>query len=165
MSTEGASGQVRLERSAIGFPTALSTAVGLIIAGSVLLTAQTGYGAGGWVFAWAILIAYVLILAQSASFAEASAVIPTAGSVYDYIAAGMGRFFAITGTLAAYLLVHVFAGVAETATAGVFASINFEFLSGFQESGSWWIGAARVNTRSARCFAARSRCRWSVTYA
>jgi amino acid transporter len=144
MSAEGTSGQVRLERSAIGFPTALSTAVGLIIAGSVLLTAQTGYGAGGWVFAWAILIAYVIILAQSASFAEASAVIPTAGSVYDYIAAGMGRFFAITGTLAAYLLVHVFAGVAETATAGVFAAINFEFLADFQESGSWWIGATTV---------------------
>jgi amino acid transporter len=144
MSTDGTSGQVRLERSAVGFPTALSTAVGLIIAGSVLLTAQTGYGAGGWVFAWAILIAYVVILAQSASFAEASAVIPTAGSVYDYIASGMGRFFAITGTLAAYLLVHVFAGVAETATAGVFAAINFNFLSGFQESGSWWIGAAMV---------------------
>jgi amino acid transporter len=52
----------------------------------------------------------------------------------------MGRFFAITGTLAAYLLVHVFAGTAETATAGVFASFNFEFLSGLQETGSWWVG-------------------------
>jgi amino acid transporter len=139
MTTES-SGGVTLERAAIGFPTALATAVGLIIAGSVLLTAQTGYGAGGPVFAWAILIAYVLMLAQSASFSEAAALIPTAGSVYDYIAAGMGRFFAITGTLAAYLLVHVFAGVAETATAGVFASFNFEFLSGLQETGSWWVG-------------------------
>lgn len=143
MATSGASSEVRLERSAIGFPTALATAVGLIIAGSVLLTAQTGYGAGGYVFAWAILIAYVIMLAQSASFAEAAAVLPTAGSVYDYIAAGMGRFFAITGTMAAYLLVHVFAGVAETATAGVFAAINFELVD-LQESGSWWIGAAML---------------------
>lgn len=142
MSTEGTSGEVRLERAAIGFPTALATAVGLIIAGSVLLTAQTGYGAGGSVFAWAILIAYIVILAQSASFAEAAGMLPTAGSVYDYIAAGMGRFFAITGTLAAYLLVQVFAGTAEAATAGVFASFNFEFLAGFQESGSWWVGVA-----------------------
>ena len=142
MSAEGTSGEVRLERAAIGFPTALATAVGLIIAGSVLLTAQTGYGAGGSVFAWAILIAYIVILAQSASFAEAAGMLPTAGSVYDYIAAGMGRFFAITGTLAAYLLVQVFAGTAETATAGVFASFNFEFLAGYQESGSWWVGVA-----------------------
>ncbi|MCI0545481.1 MAG: APC family permease [Actinobacteria bacterium] len=130
----------RLEAAAVGFPTALATAVGLIIAGSVLLTAQTGFGAGGWVFAWAILIAFVLMLAQSASFSEAAGILPTAGSVYDYIAAGMGRFWAITGSLAAYLVVHVFAGVAETATAGVLASFNFEFLEGLQTTGSWWIG-------------------------
>jgi amino acid transporter len=135
---------VRLEAAAVGFPTALATAVGLIIAGSVLLTAQTGFGAGGYIFAWAIVIAFVLMLAQSASFAEASGILPTAGSVYDFVAAGMGRFFAITGSLAAYLLVHVFAGVAETATAGVFASFNFAFLEGFQESGSWWVGVALV---------------------
>ncbi|MGA7227281.1 MAG: APC family permease [Acidimicrobiia bacterium] len=141
MAMGESSRETRLEKSAIGFPTALATAVGLIIAGSVLLTAQTGYGAGGPVFAWAILIAFVLMMAQSASFAEAAGVLPTAGSVYDYVAAGMGRFFAITGTLAAYLVVHIFAGTAETATAGVFASFNFGFLERYQESGSWWIGA------------------------
>lgn len=137
-STEG----VRLEAAAVGFPTALATAVGLIIAGSVLLTAQTGFGAGGGVFAVAIGIAYVLMLAQSASFAEAAGILPTAGSVYDYVAAGLGRFWAITASLAAYLGVHIFAGVAETATAGVFASFNFGPLYRFQESGSWWIGVA-----------------------
>jgi amino acid transporter len=141
MAMSEGSGDTRLEKAAIGFPTALATAVGLIIAGSVLLTAQTGYGAGGPVFAWAILIAFVLMMAQSASFAEAAGLLPTAGSVYDYVAAGMGRFFAITGTLAAYLVVHIFAGTAETATAGVFASFNFGFLERYQASGSWWIGA------------------------
>lgn len=140
----GDGSSVRLEAAAVGFPTALATAVGLIIAGSVLLTAQTGFGAGGYVFAWAILIAFVLMMAQSASFSEAAGILPTAGSVYDYVAAGLGRFWAITGSLAAYLLVHVFAGVAETATAGVFASFNFGFLERFQESGSWWIGVALI---------------------
>ena len=140
MSSGAGSGEVKLERAAVGFPTALATAVGLIIAGSVLLTAQTGYGAGGYVFAIAILIAFVLMLAQSASFAEAAGILPTAGSVYDYIASGMGRFFAITGTLAAYLVVHVFAGTAETATAGVLASFNFTSLEGLQDGGSWVIG-------------------------
>jgi amino acid transporter len=147
-TTRGTAGggptDVRLEREVIGFPTALATAVGLIIAGSVLLTAQTGFGAGGGVFAWAILIAFVLMMAQSASFAEAAALIPTAGSVYDYISAGLGRFLGITGTLAAYLLVHAFAGTAETATAGVFASFNFTALERFQDGGSWWIGVALV---------------------
>ncbi|PUJ25782.1 APC family amino acid permease, partial [Salmonella enterica subsp. enterica serovar 4,[5],12:i:-] len=41
------------------------------------------------------------------------------GSVYDYISCGMGRFFAITGALCAYLIVHIFAGTAETILAGV----------------------------------------------
>ncbi len=141
MSQENTAG-VRLEAAAVGFPTALATAVGLIIAGSVLLTAQTGFGAGGGVFAVSILIAYALMLAQSASFAEAAGILPTAGSVYDYVAAGLGRFWAITASLAAYLGVHIFAGVAETATAGVFASFNFGPLYRFQETGSWWIGVA-----------------------
>ena len=142
----GSTGAVSLEKGAIGFPTALATAVGLIIASSVLLTATVGYGAAGYVFAWAILIAYVLILAQSASFAEASGILPTAGSVYDYIASGMGRFFAITGTLAAYLLVTVFAASAEAAAAGQFARANFSdfdtLFDTFEPTGTWWIGAS-----------------------
>jgi amino acid transporter len=56
------------------------------------------------------------MLAQSASFAEAAGILPTAGSVYDYVAAGMGRFFAITASLAAYLLVHVFAASSPPST-------------------------------------------------
>ena len=131
---------VGLERGVVGFPTALATAIGLIIAGPVLLTATTGFGIGGWVFAIAVIIAYLLMLAQLTSFSEAAAMIPTAGSVYDYIGCGLGRFWAITGTLSAYLIVHVFAGTAEVAVAGVFATVNFEPLAGLAESGSWIIG-------------------------
>ncbi|MFQ5967354.1 MAG: APC family permease [Acidimicrobiia bacterium] len=137
-------GDVTLERGAVGFPTALATTVGLIIASSVLLSATVGYGAGGYVFAIAVVIAYVLMIAQSASFAEGSAILPTAGSVYDYIASGMGRFFAITGTLAAYLLVDVFAGSAEAAAAGIFARANFGDLENFSLTGNWWIGVGLV---------------------
>lgn len=144
MTDNGAQGGVTLESGAVGFPTALATAVGLIIASSVLLSATVGYGAGGYVFAWAILIAYVLMLAQSASFAEASGILPTAGSVYDYIASGMGRFFAITGTIAAYLLVTVFAGSAEAAAAGIFARANFGDLDNFALTGNWWIGVVLI---------------------
>lgn len=129
-----------LAREAIGFPTALATSIGLIIAASVVLTATQGFGVGGGTFALAIVIAYVMMMAQSTSFAEASAIMPTAGSVYDYVAAGMGRFFAITGTLAAYLIVHLFAGTAETAAAGLFASVSFDALSGLADGGSWIVG-------------------------
>ncbi|MFA9447012.1 APC family permease [Egicoccus sp. AB-alg6-2] len=134
------SGGTRLEADAVGFPTALATAVGLIIASSVLLTATTGFGVGGWVFAVAILIAYVLMVFQSMSFSEAAGVMPLAGSVYDYIASGLGRFLGVTGTLVAYLVVHLFAGTAETAAAGLFASVTFPFLEGLTPERSWVVG-------------------------
>ncbi len=109
-----------------------------------MLTATTGFGIGGATFAFAMLIAYLLILAQVASFSEAAGMIPTAGSLYDYLCCGLGRFFGIAGTLAAYLIVHIFAGTALVSTTGVFAIVNFEFLQGLQESGSWFIGVALV---------------------
>src|SRR6185312_12126059 len=94
----------------VGFPTALATAVGLIMASPVILTVTSGFGMGGTAFVAAIAIAFVVMQAQATSFAEAAAILPTTGSVYDYISCGLGRFWAVTGTLSAYLLVHVFAG-------------------------------------------------------
>jgi amino acid transporter len=135
-------GSVGLERDAIGFPTALATSVGLIIASSVLLTATQGFGVGGGVFAIAILIAFVLMLFQTMSFSEAAGMMPLAGSIYDYISAGLGRFLGVTGTIVAYLVVHVFAGTAETSAAGLFAVVNFPFLEGLDESNSWIIGVS-----------------------
>jgi amino acid transporter len=99
------------------------------MASPVILTATMGFGIGGSAFAVAMLIAAVMMLAQSTTFAEAASILPTTGSVYDYINCGMGRFFAITGTLSAYLIVHVFAGTAETILSGVMALVNFEHLN------------------------------------
>lgn len=137
---------VHLNRGSIGFPTALASTIGLIMASPVILTATMGFGIGGSAFAVAMLIAIVMMLAQSTTFAEAASMLPTSGSVYDYIACGMGRFFAITGTLSAYLIVHVFAGTAETILAGVMALVNFDHLNTLAESagGSWLLGVAFV---------------------
>lgn len=129
-----------LEKGVVGFPTALATAVGLIIASSVLLTATQGFGVGGGVFAMAIGISFVLMLFQVMVFSEAGTAMPLAGSVYDYINAGMGRFVAATGTIVAYLLVHLFAGTAETASIGLFAQVNFPFLESMPPERTWIIG-------------------------
>ncbi len=159
----GSGGGARLEADAVGFPTALATAVGLIIASSVLLTATTGFGVGGWVFAVAILIAYVLMVFQSMSFAEASGIMPLAGSVYDYITAGLGRFLGVTGTLVAYLVVHLFAGTAETAAAGLFAGRHLPLPRGHEPrvapgwSGSACCSSSVSSTPSASASTARSR--------
>ncbi|MBE7473384.1 MAG: APC family amino acid permease [Anaerolineae bacterium] len=141
-STNAAS--THLAEGALGFPEALATAVGLIIASSVLLTATQGFGVGGWVFALAIVVAYILMMCQSASFAEAAGILPTSGAVYDYVAAGMGRFWAITGTLAAYMLVHIFAGTAEVSAVGLFAQVNFDFLANLPAESTWIIGTVLV---------------------
>ncbi len=134
--------QTILEKGVVGFPTALATAVGLIIASSVLLTATQGFGVGGGVFAMAIGISFVLMLFQVMVFSEAGTAMPLAGSVYDYINAGMGRFVAATGTIVAYLLVHLFAGTAETASIGLFAQVNFPFLESMPAERTWMIGVA-----------------------
>ena len=133
-----------LAEGVLGFPEALATAIGLIIASSVLLTATQGFGAAGYIFVQAIVVAYIIMLCQSASFAEAAGILPTSGAVYDYIAAGMGRFWAITGTLAAYLIVHVFAGTAEVAATGLFAQVNFGIFANMAPENTWIIGSVLV---------------------
>ncbi|WP_109514716.1 APC family permease [Pseudomonas ovata] len=135
-----------LNRGTVGFPTALASTIGLIMASPVILTATMGFGIGGSAFALAMIVAVIMMLAQATTFAEAASILPTTGSVYDYINCGMGRFFAITGTLSAYLIVHVFAGTAETILAGVMALVNFEHLNTLAESagGSWLLGVGFV---------------------
>ena len=135
-----------LERGVIGFPTTLASSVGVIMASPVILTVTSGFGMGGDTFALAVLLAFIMMQAQVTTFAEAATLIPTSGSVYDYIACGMGRFFAITGALCAYLIVHIFAGTAETILAGIMALVNFESLNAHlaAQQSSWMVGVGMV---------------------
>jgi len=116
------------------------------MASPVILTVTSGFGMGGGAFVAAIAIAFVVMQAQAMSFSEAAAILPTTGSVYDYISCGLGRFAAITGTISAYLLVHVFAGTAETVLSGIMALVNFKTLNtALERSGtSWLVGVGMV---------------------
>lgn len=135
-----------LQEGVVGFPTALASAVGLILASPVILTVTTGFGIGGGTFALAMVIALLMMLCQATTFAEAAAILPTSGSVYDYISCGLGRFFAITGTISAYLLVHVFAGTAETILSGIMATVNFETFHAVlvKTNTAWLVGVGLV---------------------
>jgi amino acid transporter len=135
-----------LARGVVGFPTALATSIGVVMASPVILTATTGFSMGGGLFVVAMVIAFVLMLAQASTFSEAATLLPTAGSVYDYIACGCGRFLAITGTISAYMLVHVFAGTAETILSGVMATVNFPELHALlaEHNATWAVGVAMV---------------------
>ncbi|WP_395702466.1 APC family permease [Aquabacterium sp.] len=136
----------QLARAAVGFPTALATAVGLVMASPVMLTASSGVSLGGRLFFVAMLVAAALMALQASTFAEAATLLPTAGSVYDFIACGLGRVAAITGTLSTYLLVHTFAGTAETVLAGVMATVHFESLHALlvAHQATWVVGVALV---------------------
>lgn len=124
----------------VGFPTALATTVGLIMASPVILTVSSGFGIGGGAFAAAMLIAFIIMQAQAVSFAEAAAILPTTGSVYDYISCGLGRFWAIAGTISAYILVHVFAGTAVTVLSGTMALVNFDTINAaVEQAGAGWL--------------------------
>jgi len=141
-----AAGAATANQAMVGFPTALATAVGLIMASPVILTVTSGFGLGGTAFVAAMAIAFTVMQCQATSFAEAAGLLPTTGSVYDYISCGLGRFWAVTGTISAYLLVHVFAGTAETVLSGIMAVVNFESLNALLErSGtSWLVGVGLV---------------------
>ncbi len=101
---------------------------------------------GGGTFAIAVGLAFIMMQAQAMSFAEAACILPTTGSVYDYISCGLGRFCAVAGTISAYILVHVYAGTAETVLSGIMALVNFESLNTMLErSGtSWLVGVGLV---------------------
>mgnify|MGYP001722860845 CR=1 FL=1 len=98
------------------------------------------------IFQLAVLLAFIMMQAQVTTFAEAATLIPTTGSVYDYISCGMGRFFAITGALCAYLIVHIFAGTAETILAGIMALVNFESINAQMAAhqNTWMVGVGMV---------------------
>ncbi len=137
-----------LENGKVGFPTTLASSAGLIMASPVILTVISGFGIGGDTFALAVLLSFIMMQAQLTTFSEAAAILPTSGSVYDYISCGMGRFWAITGALSAYLIVHVFAGTVETILSGIMALVNFEHLNTVLETSnsSWMVGVGLVVT-------------------
>ncbi|MGV8637188.1 APC family amino acid permease, partial [Pseudomonas aeruginosa] len=80
------------------------------------------------------------------TFAEAARQVVVDRATGRQQAGGLGRFFAITGTLSAYLIVHVFAGTAETMLSGTMALVNFESLNTLTEPGgsAWLVGVGMV---------------------
>jgi amino acid transporter len=128
----------------LGISTGIAAILGLMLLASSLLTITQGISIGGYVFFVGLGISYILMMCQADSFAELAGMIPTEGAVYDYITAAMGRFWGVTATLAAYVIVTCFASSAEVAAAGLFAKSNFSFLSGIPEGQTWIIGWAIV---------------------
>ena len=127
---------VGLERRAVGLPTAIGTTFSLIVAGGVLISVGQGFAAS-WVFLAALAIGLITMYLQSMSFAELATMIPKAGSMNEYVRAGMGPFFATVCVAVGYIAIQLFPGSAE----GLFLGIVINgFLGGGLTVKAWvWI--------------------------
>jgi amino acid transporter len=125
-----------LEQRAVGLPTAIGTTFSLIVAGGVLISVGQGFSAS-WVFLAALGVGLVAMYCQSMSFSELATMIPKAGSMNEYVRAGMGPFFATLTVLVGYVAIQVFPGSAE----GLFLGIVINgFLGGGLTIKAWvWI--------------------------
>jgi amino acid transporter len=111
-SREAPVGDVGLERRAVGLPTAIGTTFGLIVATTVLVSVGQGFAAS-WIFLLALGIGLFAMYLQSMSFAELATMIPKAGSMNEYVRAGLGPFFASVTVLVGYVAIIVFPTSAE----------------------------------------------------
>ena len=102
-----------LERRAVGLPTAIGTTFGLIVATTVLAPVTAGFFAS-WIFLLALAIGLLTMYLQSMSFAELATMIPRAGSMNEYVRAGLGAFFATVAVLVGYVAIMLFPTTAES---------------------------------------------------
>jgi amino acid transporter len=106
-------GEVGLERRAVGLPTAIGTTFGLIVASTVLYTVVSGFSLFSYTWLVALGLGLLAMYLQSFSFAELATMIPRAGSMNEYVRAGMGVFFATLAVLMGYVAIMLFPTTAE----------------------------------------------------
>jgi amino acid transporter len=104
--------EIGLEQRVVGLPTAIGTTFSLIVASSVLATVAGGFFAS-WVWLLALAIGFVTMIFAAMSFSELATMIPKAGSMNEYVRAGLGPFFATITVAIGYIAVQLFPGTAE----------------------------------------------------
>jgi amino acid transporter len=107
--------EIGLERRAVGLWTAVGTTFGLIVASTVLASVTAGFFAS-YVFLAALAIGFFAMYMQSFSFSELATMIPRAGSMNEYVRAGLGPFFGTLTVLVGYVAVQLFPTAAESYT-------------------------------------------------
>src|SRR5215212_1117404 len=113
MSMEAHAQAPQLERRAVGLPTAISTVFGLIVATTVLVSVGQGFAAS-WIFLLALGIGLLAMYMQAISFSELATMIPKAGSMNEYVRAGLGVFAGSLTVLIGYIAIVVFPTAAES---------------------------------------------------
>ena len=125
--------QVTLKR-ALGFWQSFGVAVGLVVAGTTMVSLAFTFGATGPAFIITAAIAGAACIMIAMSYAELAAAIPGAGMIVDYTLPAMGRSMAIFGMLTGYIVLITAGGATECFVAGQCAEavwgINYKLFAG-----------------------------------
>ena len=108
-------------KRALGFWQSFGIAVGLVVAGTTMVSLAFNFGAIGPAFIIPAAIAGVASVLIATSYAELAAAIPGAGMIVDYTLPAMGRSTAIFGMLTGYIVLITAGGACECFIAGQFA--------------------------------------------
>ena len=110
-----------LQKRAVGLPTAISATFGLILATTVMVSVPQLFAAST-VGLVALIVGLVMMYFQAMSFSELATMIPKAGSMNEYVRAGLGPFFATVTVFVGYFAVVIFPGSSEAFLASVIIS-------------------------------------------
>jgi amino acid transporter len=88
----------------LGFAALFSVAIGVIVAQSTIVSLLQAVGIAGWGFTGALAIGYVLMLCNSATYAELALMMPRATGISAYVNAGLGPLPAIFAVFAGYVV-------------------------------------------------------------
>lgn len=153
MATDAGQG---LQRRAVGLPTSISATFGLILATTVMVTVPQLF-AGSTVALYALIVALVIMYAQVMSFSELATMVPKAGSMNEYVRAGLGPFFATVTVFVGYFAVVIFPGSSEAFLSATI--LSDEAFLGIGGSFKLWVtiivvGLAILNLLGIRAFSA-----------
>lgn len=109
--------QVTLKRS-LGFMQSFGVAVGLVVAGTTMVSLAYNFGAIGPGFIIPAGIAGIISILISTSYAELASAIPSAAMIVDYTMPAMGKGMAIFAMLTGYVVLISTAGASECYVAG-----------------------------------------------
>ena len=107
-----------METKKMGFISAFSVAVGLVVASSTLVTLGQGMGIAGAGFIFAMAAAWLLQQFSAQSFAEITTSLPKSGSINTYARMAMGPVVGIICTLTGYVYMSFLTVPAELSVAG-----------------------------------------------
>ncbi len=97
----------------LGFAALFSVAIGVIVAQSTIVSLLQATSIGGWGFLGAMAIGWLLMMANSATYAELALMMPRATGIGAYIGAGLGPLAAIFAVFAGYVVPALFGPAAE----------------------------------------------------